>query len=113
MAKRPTIGELENLIAELQVELASRRATEKAARDKRLAQCRAKGKRYRLAHPDVEAARRARFQAAKTARAKAEREALTLRLQRKAQREAKAKAKAQAYQAAYYRSHRGACQPSA
>ena len=60
-----TIAELEARIAALQAELASRRAAEKAARDKRLDQLHAKAKRYRLAHPDVEAARQARYSDAK------------------------------------------------
>jgi hypothetical protein len=102
-----TIAELEARIAALQVELAYRRAAEKAARDKRLAQLHAKAKRYREAHREQELARGRRCRAARIAEAKKSSEAA------EAHRE-----KMREYSAAYRAQHKAElaaelCQPSA
>jgi hypothetical protein len=76
-------------LARHEAAVAQRRAADKAKRDADLPRVHANAKRYRASHPEVEAARYARFKAAKKARAKAER----ARQERKREYDAKRRAR--------------------
>ncbi len=94
--------------------LSRRRATEKARRDADPERFRAKARHYRKSHPAIEAARHARFQAAKKSRAIEAAVALAIRLDREARR----RSKARAYNTSYQRQRRARltadlCQTSA